>query len=319
MNQQATKLNARNVSISAIVVGLLFTLHFATPPPGGLWLRTLYDSMHIPVFGLIATGVLLLTPANWNGPRRFVVAFAVTALLAALSEVAQIPTVRNASLKDFAADMLGAVGFMCIAMAVSRSFSVRRVWRPYLIPVALVSIALPLTPLATVSASYVAREQALPDLVRFDSRFSDLFFKARYAELAKIEDETSGEVSAEILLGDGQWPGIAFTDIWPDWEAYEALVVEIENPEADDLPITIRVNDRRHRHNEVFDDRFNRRVELVPGRQRLRIDLSEVREAPAGRMMDMTEVDDLVFFSTRQEAGRRFVIHRLCLVSAGTD
>lgn len=313
------KVNARNVWISAIVLALLLALHFATPPPGGLWLRTFYDSMHIPVFGLIATGVLLMTPVAWNSRRRFVVAFAVTVFLAAFSEVVQIPTARNASFKDFASDLLGAVGFMCIAMVLSRRFSVRRVWRPYLMSVALVSIALALTPLATVSASYIARERALPDLVRFDSRLSAPFFKAQYAELTKIENDTSGEVSAGVLLGDGQWPGIAFIDIWPNWEAYEALDVEIENPEAEDLPISIRINDRRHRHNQVFDDRFNRRIELAPGRQTLRIDLREVREAPIGRVMDMTEVDELIIFTGRQEAGRSFVIHKLRLVSRSSD
>jgi hypothetical protein len=133
-----------------------------------------------------------------------------------------------------------------------------------------------------------------------------------------MKEPASGDVSAVILLGDGQWPGISLTDIWPDWEAYEALSIEIENPEVTNLPIGIRIHDRDHRHNQTFDDRFNRRIDLVPGRQTLQIDLREICEAPAGRKMNMAEIDGLVFFATGRQAGRRFVLHDLRLVEPNT-
>lgn len=312
------KVNAHNVFISAIVLILLLAMHFVTPSPGGLWLRTFYDSTHIPIFGVIAVGVLYMTPLAWDSRQRFLVSLAVVALLAIFSELIQVPTARNASLGDFASDMLGGFGFMCVAMGLSRRVPVPRERRLYLVLVGMASIAFPLAPLVTVSASYVERAQSLPSLIRFDSRYSELLFKMQTAELIKIKEPTSGKVSAAILLGDGQWPGISFPDIWPNWEAYEALSIEIENPEVTNLPISIRIHDRDHRHNQTFDDRFNRRMDLVPGRQTLQIDLREIREAPAGRKMNMAEIDGLILFTTRRQAGRRFVLHDIRLVEPST-
>ena len=308
------KANLRNVLTSAIAVSLLLVIHFVTPPEGGLWLQTFYDSAHIPIFGVIAISVMYMTPPAWNSWRRILVSLTAVTLLAMLSELAQVPTSRDASLRDFASDMLGGIGFLCIAMALSRSSSFFGERRLFILLVGMASTVLPLAPLVAVSASYVERAQILPSLIRFDSRYSELLFTMHTAELIRTKAPTSGGVSAVILLGDGQWPGISFTDIWPNWEAYDALKVDIENPEATTLPISIRIHDRDHRDNRTFDDRFNRRIDLAPGRQVLEIDLKEIREAPVGRKMNMAEIDEVLLFSTRKQAGRRLVLHDLSLV-----
>lgn len=312
------KVNVRKALVSAIALSLLLVLHFVTPSEGGLWLQTFYNSAHIPIFGVIAVSVMYMTPPSWDSWRRFLVSLAVVSLLAMLSELAQLPTSRDASLRDFASDMLGGIGFMCVAMGLSRRPSVPGKRRLYFLLVGIASIVLPLAPLVAVSASYVERVQILPNLIRFDSRYSELLFRMQNAELIRTKEPMSGRVSAVILLGDGQWPGISFTDIWPNWEAYDALKVDVENPEATTLPISIRIHDRDHRHNRTYDDRFNRRIDLAPGRQVLEIDLNEVREAPSGRKMNMAKIDEVILFSTRKQARRRLVLHDLTLVGPGT-
>lgn len=307
----------RNVSISALLLIALLALHFASPPSGGLWLRTFYDSTHIPIFGVLAIGVLSMTPVSWPGQRRFLVSLSIVALLAALSELAQVPTVRDASLRDFISDMMGGVGFLCIAMGISQGHSTYRLRRLSMLLIGFVSMTIPLIPLGIVSAAYTERMQSLPNLIRFDSRLSGLLIKMQNAELTRVYDETSGSVSASIVFGQGQWPGIAFPDIWPNWASYEALDIDIENPGPNNLPIYVRIHDRKHRYNLEHEDRFSRRIDLSAGRQTLRIDLSDVREAPAGRRMNMKQIDGLILFSTKQEAGRRLLIHKISLVNHG--
>jgi len=312
------KLSARNLLLGLMILGLLLGTHFVTPSSGGLWLRTFYDSLHVPVFGAIAVGILSMTPVTWDGRRRFVVSLAAVALLAGVSELAQVPTARDASLRDFASDVLGGIGFMCIAVGLSRTLTLQWERRLCLALVGTAAIAIPLTQLVVVSASYVARAQVLPSLIQFDSRYCDLLFELQGAKLIKTREPTTDGVSAVILLDDVQWPGISFTDVWPDWEAYEALVIEIENPDVTNLPIAIRIHDRRHRDNQEYDDRFNRSLSLVPGRQSIRIGLEEVREAPVGRKMNMKEIDGLVLFAARDQAGRQFILHDLRLVEGGS-
>ena len=93
-----------------------------------------------------------------------------------------------------------------------------------------------------------------------------------------------------------------------------ALVIEIENPESDDLSVNIRVDDREHQHGEQrFGDRFNRKVDLAPGIQTIRIALTAIKHAPDQRQMNMAEIVGLIIFATRQESGRRFVLHEIRL------
>jgi hypothetical protein len=153
----------------------------------------------------------------------------------------------------------------------------------------------------------------LPSLMRFDARFATVFFSLQDAELSVQEDNGRGVASANILLKDGPWPGVVFGEVWPNWKPYTALVIEIDNPGPDALPINVRVHDRDHRGKQLFDDRFNRRIELAPGRQTIHIKLADIEDAPAGRRMDMGNIDELIIFATAQESGRRLVLHDIRL------
>lgn len=303
----------RSLLFSSIVVILLLVVQFARPSKGGLWLQTLYESLHVPVFGVIAVCVLLITPARWGTRNRLIATMGTVIGLSVLSEAAQIPTSRDASFEDLIADVLGAAGFVCIATTFIRSLSVPGLRRAALVLLGVALIAWPLLPLAKVSAAYVERHQILPSLMRFDARFVSTFFRMQNAELTEQQGASPGSVAASILLQDGPWPGIVFNNLWPNWEPHTALIIEIENPDADELRINIRVHDRDHRDEQRYSDRFNRRLELAPGRQTLRIKLSDIQDAPADRQMNMAEIDGLIIFATRQESGRRFVLHEIRL------
>jgi len=305
--------NGRILLVSSIVVILLLVVHFATPALGGLWLQIFYDSLHVPVFGIIAICVLNITPTQWGSRNRLAATVVAVIGLSLLSEAAQIPTSRDASLKDLISNWLGAAGFVCIAIVCSRSISVPKGRRRYLVLLGIAFISWPLLPLAKVSAAYAERVQMLPSLTRFDARFSAVLFRLQNAELTEQRNEKLSSVSANILLKDGPWPGIIFHDVWPKWEPYDALVIGIENPESDAIFVNIRVHDRDHRAVKKFGDRFNRRIELAPGFQTIRINITDIRDAPSGRQMNMAEIDELIVFATKQESGRRFVLHEIRL------
>jgi hypothetical protein len=307
------KRRGRTILVGALAVSLLLAVQFASPAPGGVWLRTLYDSLHVPVFGVVAICILYLTPANWGGAKRILATTVAVIALGALSELAQIPTNRDASVNDLIADWLGAAGFVCIALVFARNVSIPRGRRLLLALLGIAFITPPLLPLAKVSAAYVVRTQSLPTLIRFDSPFARVFFRLQNAKLIPQGSVGPASASVDIQLGNGPWPGIVFSDLWPNWASYENLVIGIENPGADTLPVNLRVHDREHRREQRFRDRFNRTIKLAPGLHVIRISLSEIQDAPDGRQMNLSEIDGLVIFATRQEAGRRFVLHEIRL------
>lgn len=302
--------NGLKLLASAVIVILLLVMYLVAPTRGGLWLQTLYDSLHVPLFGIIAVCLLVITPTHWSRLKRLSTVIVIVVALSVLSEIAQIPTGRDASLNDLLADWFGAAGFLAVAIVFSSSISVPKGRGRYLVILGIGLTVWPLVPLANVSAAYLERNQLLPELVSFDATFGDMFFHVQNAEILRVRRSVGNAFSAEVSLDDGPWPGIIFHDLWPNWEPYSTLVVELENPGTESLPLNIRVHDRTHRNgDQPYDDRFNLSVDLAPGFQSIRIALTDLQSAPTGRQMDMTEIDGLVVFATQQEAGRKFVLH----------
>ena len=69
-----------------------------------------------------------------------------------------------------------------------------------------------------------------------------------------------------------------------------------------ELALHGRIHDRLHKfHDQAFEDRFHQKFILRPGWNDLRISLAEVRHAPAGREMDMHEIEGFGMFVIRQK------------------
>ena len=290
---------------SAVVVFLLLAIHLIAPLRGGLWLQTFYDSLHVPLFGIIAVCVLVITPTNWSRPKRILAIIAAVATLGILSEIAEIPTGRDASFRDLLANWFGAAGFLAVAIVFSSNLSVPKGRGRYLAILGIGLIAWPLIPLAKVSAAYLDRNQWLPELVSFDSRFGNLFYYGQNAKVRTIRRAASRSLVAEVSLADGPRPGIVFHDLWPNWEPYSTLVIEVENPESESLLINIHVTDQIHSLGDrAYGERFDMTHTLQPGRNTLQFPLELLRNAPEARRMDLSQIDRMVVSCSSKYAGR---------------
>ena len=152
-------------------------------------------------------------------------------------------------------------------------------------------------------------------IVDFDARYTDTFMRTQNVTLTEMQADDTGRTSAHIRLDDGPWPGVLFHDLYPSWDDYGALVIELENPESTALDLNLRVDDEAHRFggNQRYSDRFNLQFELPPGKKTLRIPLADIAEGPADRKMDLSSIDGMVIFAIRKNAGRTFVIHGIRL------
>ena len=118
----------------------------------------------------------------------------------------------------------------------------------------------------------------------------------------------------EIRLGREGAFSVKLHDPWSDWRSYETLLLDLEYPSDAALPLTIRVHDEAHlRGDPPHRDRFNRRIELMPGRHEIDISLVDIASAPANRNMDLSRIDGLVLFGSITDAGARFLIHGIRL------
>jgi VanZ family protein len=305
----------RRTLLGGAVVLLLAAVQFFAPAHLDLWWQAFFQALHAPVFGLIAVCLLAMTPSSWHWQGRLVITMGAVLLLAILSEIAQIPMPnRSASVDDLVNDLVGALAFVSAAVVFSPNFHVPSGRGRWLILLAIVLLAWPLKPLASISAAYWERYEQLPSIAPFDSTNSRLFYHLNNALVRYVESPDQGRIAPEFRFGSTGSSSIDFHDPWSDWRSYTALIIDIENLAPTTLPLTIRVHDEAHLiGDQPHNDRFNRVLEIVPGPQTIRIELADIEQAPASRDMEMEHIDGVVLFGSAQEAGSRFIIHDMRL------
>ena len=172
-----------------ICAGLLLALHFYRPAAAGLWHETFFDASHVPIFGIVAVMLLLASPTHWRKIRRYGFALAGAIGLSGVSELLQIPTARDASLLDLAADILGAISALGIAASIPGLGLVKSWQRAVSLGISTTLLVVLLAPFLTVSAAYVQRERIFPILVDLDTPFAGKFVRTQHATLGRMENE----------------------------------------------------------------------------------------------------------------------------------
>jgi hypothetical protein len=90
------------------------------------------------------------------------------------------------------------------------------------------------------------------------------------------------------------------------------LVLDLRNPGDLDLPLAVRVHDRAHSHQ--FRDRFNREFTLRAHESlELAIPIAEIEHAPAGRLMNLSQIAGVIVFRDRGTIAGSFEVERILL------
>jgi len=173
--------------------------------------------------------------------------------------------------------------------------------------VALGCIAYYLTPIVSMVRTYVHRNSQFPVLASFDSR-AGLPLIVGYGIR---RDVIAGVLEVEFVRR--VFPGFTFSEPMPDWHDFKTLIIDVENPEQEQvLHLGMRVHDSGQLRE--YTDRFNRVFDIAPGERRsLHIPLDEIRRAPRNRLMNMTQISDVTLFRTKESGSQRLRLHSMRL------
>lgn len=293
------------VALFVVVATLLFMRLPVPPTYAG---RTIENAGHMPVFFLVTLGLLIVLRQDFKfeGVRLYALAGMIGAGLGFLSEVIQQPLSRDASWEDVFSDAVGAVCAVAVHALFDRRSRIPRATWLVALAVALGCVAFYVAPLVRMTVAYVHRNGQFPVIADYRSPV-ELAWTVGYGIDRAIERD-----ALEIVFVRGRFPGIRLKEPVGDWSAYRTLLIDVENPDAEKLGLSVRVHDRGH--GETYGDRFNRRFELGAGERRtLRIDLAEVARAPKGRLMNMRHISDIRLFRDGPGGARRLRIYTLRL------
>ena len=304
------------VLLAAACIGLLLVIQFAVPPRSGLWTKTFFNSMHLPVFSIIALLVYMVIErcVDTNFWSRIAWAAGLSMGLGVLSEVAQIPIARDASLSDLGTDWLGVGVTLSLVAVISQQSSLPGRSRIATAVLAMFMSVAGFWPTIRVTAAYLDRNGNVPVLYDFDSKVSAPFLSLNDARIDIVQSRYSDGLVGLVTLGDGCWPGLTVSDVWPRWGNYSRLVIELEILENSPSPLFVRISDHEHtRGPQLYEDRFNEAYALEPGQSRIGIPIERIRSAPKSRAMNINDINEVVLFGDCDSAGRVFSLVELRL------
>jgi hypothetical protein len=298
-------------------VGLLLAAVAFSPSWGKwLWLRTLHDFAHGPVFGAIAVLAMLALShmprtARDRALRHYVSAFGFAVFLGGLTELVQWRTGRDPSWVDFGTDVLG-IGTFLLLYSLFDSRLRGKGLRKWGMLGALIGLAFMASPMIRTAHAYYERSRAFPQIIDIHRGLSSYFITTRQArthiEPLPTRWSSSNESALRVDFLQGKWQGVAHNEPPQDWRGYDSLVVDIVNPTQLPLKIVVRIDDQHHDWRDA--DRYNGRFEIGPeSRERLRIKLTDIQQAPKTREFDLSRVARiLVFRQNDSEAPAMYLV-----------
>jgi hypothetical protein len=186
-------------------------------------------------------------------------------------------------------DVIGVLLAVAVFALFDRQARMSRAMRVTAVVVVLTCAAVYLAPLVTMTRAYLHRNGQFPVIADFRSSNELSWIVGYGVNRSLVRDALDIEFYAD------EFPGVSLHEPVPDWSGYQTLAIDLENPDADPLVITVRVHDRGH--GREYNDRYNRGFDLAPQERRtLRIALDEIRRGPKQRLMNMRQISDITVF-----------------------
>jgi hypothetical protein len=316
-------------SALALVSVLLAAVMLPGPSQATLWRRVLQDAGHGPVFAGIAIVLLLwrapLSGATVRSGAQYRDAFLLALALGVLTELVQawMPD-RQVSSLDALHDAAGAALGLSVAWWLERrrSAGVRKAhtsWAagPWVLLTAMSALALLAWQPLQVARAYAARHAAFPTLLPLGPIADASFAGAHHAVLGHgplpPRYRRAGDAdSVRLTVAAGARPGLQLIEPVPDWRAHGVLAVDLTNPGAGPVQLSLRVLDATH--DWTYEDRFNQAVEIpAASRVTLRFSVDAIATAPRGRRMDLAAVSDLMLFALQPLHSGELYVTRIWL------
>lgn len=314
-SKSSQRTSSRIAVVVATIVLLTVTLFLALRPGAKQTLmgEAVHSAGHFGMFGAMALLLCLLVPLfikSWREERwRAMAAAATLAMgLGLFVEIAQqfIPG-RSPSWNDLLQDGLGVVAGLLLLLVVDPIRSSRpalKLLGRFAFPVFLALLTVGIWPFASCTWDFFWRNRSFPILIDFQANWSNRFLwrdDSVQVSQRPVPSDWPAAAGQNVIFAkianEDQFPGLGVREPYPDWHQYETLAFDIYSLQNETIEMAVRVHD--FEHDDSYQDRFGRLVNVAPGYQTFRIRMSEIQFAPRNRRMNLTSIDGVKVFAVR--------------------
>lgn len=311
------KLPECQIWLTALALSLWF---FNGIDASTLFLVNLKDSGHGLVFFistyLLSNALAVLPMLRRRYLHICILSLLISLLIGAAIELVQPYVGRQASWRDFWYDGIGSVA-ACLFFWARTGLNKQSVGLYLLASTLLLSIASQPTYYGWIEAQ---QRQQVPKLLNFEQGWQLNFIDAIFGGRISIEQapkpwlENNSKV-LRLTMKEGRYPGFNFRHPPSDWQAYSRLEFDIYSPAQEAFELGFRIHDKQHYQspNTPYHDRFNRRLTIAPGLNKVSIELTEVAKAPRERAMNMGAIDDVILYTVSPKQARTIYLDNMRL------
>ena len=300
------------------IAALLSLLLFIRIPSPDEWIRVSLDAAHGPIFAAVAVIVAIMlrrargsdgaTWPDWPVWRR---ALAISVALGVVIEFLQGFAGRPPSFFDVLTDLAGALAGLAAWTLATRperpaAPGGHREMPWLVIALGLAGLVFVLWKPLDSALAYARRAADCPVIAAFEDA-DGLHFattdgvSAAIVELPPPWSKVPGERALELRYDPAHPPAVQILEPSPDWTGFDLVSVDLTNAGPVDLSLVLRIHDLTH--DWTHEDRANLPLVIPAGtRTTVRVALDAVERAPAGRLMDLTRIDNVMVFG-RPPAG----------------
>lgn len=274
-------------------------LFFIGGPNGvsSLLFNQLWNLGHIVFFaGAVFVMMQFLTLTSW---KSWILISLGAVCLSAAIELLQKMVGRDASWDD----VLHNLGGVWLALFFGQQLKVK-LWIAIALRVLVVSVVAPsfwFTAVAAYTDVYMRKQ--FPVINNFETFVEAKHLVGIALDVPKTRSKAHvsyGQFSLAVNLGTEKYSGLKWVSPYGDWTAYNRFAMDIYNAEVEAVEVVLKIADFSHDlGNNLYDDRFNKRVTLLPGWNYLNVSIEEIKNAPANRSMRMDQISCLELFATR--------------------
>ena len=293
------------------IICLLLLLWGGTNISGSRLVNGMWNLGHVVAFFVWSLLFFRLTLYYLSFPRFALLTLILCACVGILIEFVQSSFSKYFSITDLLNNFTGT----CFALTV---LALRRKGVPVLTQLILLSSSLvlgvvSLYPMALVVNDEVRMYSSFPVLVDFDSPHHLSRVDAKRMSITGAPDNENLTV-LKLDFDTSTYSGFSLKYFVSDWSEYSNVVLRFYLQQTTPLNITCRINDRQHDlDGYAHNDRYNQRFVLSKGWNVIEISLNDVRDSPANRLLDLTQVANLGCFVVRQSLARTIWLDSIVL------
>jgi VanZ family protein len=237
----------------------------------------------------------------------------ITLILGIAVELFQYGFNRTPDMGDLTRNMIGAMIAIFFLLPTKKALS-----RPTLLIMKSFTVILAIAQFYPIVIALLDEHNArryFPILADFQTPFqihrwseSDIF------SISHIPNNPENPALKANLTTD-QYSGVSLKHFPGNWQNYQWLQFRVYNPSTEPITLTCRIHDKKHTQGlQQYNDRFNNTYHITQDWNTIAINLNNVRQAPATRTMELSNIYGIGIFATRLPHPRTIYIDDLKLL-----